>query len=93
MTIIDPVTGWFEVAELKDRPTAAEAQKLLDSVWIAQYLRLRQIGFDGGGEFKAEFRELCDNMGIAPKPSRAWNLQSNKCLETVSDLSTWRTRT
>ena len=37
MTMIDPVTGWFKVAELKDRPTTAEAQQLLDSVWIAQY--------------------------------------------------------
>ena len=26
MTMIDPVTGWFEVAALRNGPTAAEAQ-------------------------------------------------------------------
>ena len=62
--MIDPVTGWFEVAELKDRPTAAEAQRLLDSVWLARYPRPRQIGFDGGGEFKAEFAQFCRQEGI-----------------------------
>jgi len=31
MTMIDPATGWFEVAALRNGPTALEAQKLLDS--------------------------------------------------------------
>ena len=35
MTMIDPVTGWFEVARLRNGPTTLEAQRLLDSGWLA----------------------------------------------------------
>ena len=86
MTMIDPTTGWFEIATLRDGKTAAEAQRLFDSVWIARYPRPNEIGFDGGGEFKAEFRELCDNMGIKRKPSNAWNPQSNAIIERVHQV-------
>ena len=86
MTMIDPVTGWFEVAKLRNGPTALEAQRLLDSVWLARYPRPRQIGFDGGSEFKAEFKELCENMGLTQKPSGAWNPQSNAILERVHQV-------
>ena len=76
MTMIDPVTGWFEVARLRNGPTALEAQRLLDSVWLARYPRPQQIGFDGGGKFKAEFKELCENMGLTQKPSGAWKTRN-----------------
>ena len=36
VTVIDPSTGWVEVASLRDGPTAAEAQRNLDAVWSAQ---------------------------------------------------------
>ena len=86
MTMIDPVSGWFEIAILKDGPTAAEVQRLLDSQWLARYPRPAEIGFDGGSEFKAEFLELCENMGLKPKPSGAWNPQSNSSLERVHQV-------
>ena len=63
-----------------------EVQRILDSVWLARYPRPREIGFDGGSEFKAEFRELCDNMGLRKKPSGAWNPQSNSILERVHQV-------
>ena len=84
--MIDPVTGWFEVAALRNGPTAAEAQRLLDSTWLSRYPRPREIGFDGGGKFKAEFQDLCDNMGLKKKPSGAWNPQSNAILERVHQV-------
>ena len=86
MTMIDPTTGWFEIASLRDGKTALEAQRLLDSVWLARYPRPREIGFDGGGEFKAEFRELCDDMGLKRRPSNAWNPQSNAIIERVHQV-------
>lgn len=86
MTMIDPVTGWFEVAPLPGKKTAYEAQRILDSVWLARYPRPREIGYDGGGEFKAEFQELCKNMGMKRKPSSAWNPQSNAILERVHQV-------
>ena len=86
MTMIDPTTGWFELASLRNGPTALEAQRLLDSVWLARYPRPREIGFDGGSEFKAEFRELCINMGLKRKQSNSWNPQSNAILERVHQV-------
>ena len=84
--MVDPVTGWFELAHLKDSPNAAETQRLLDSVWLARYPRPKEIGFDGGSEFKAEFQELCENMGLKRKPSGAWNPQSNSVLERIHQV-------
>ena len=78
--MIYPVTGWFEVSRLRNGPTALEAQRLLDSVWLACYPRTQQIKFDGVVEFKAEFKELCEKMDLIQKPSGAWNLQSNAIL-------------
>jgi hypothetical protein len=86
MTMIDPTTGWFELATLRNGPTALEAQRLLDSIWLARYPRPREIGFDGGSEFKAEFRELCINMNLKRKPSNSWNPQSNAILERVHQV-------
>jgi len=86
LTMVDPVTGWFELARLKDSPNAAETQRLMDSVWLARYPRPKEIGFDGGSEFKAEFQELCENMGLKRKPSGAWNPQSNSVLERIHQV-------
>lgn len=86
MTMIDLATGWFEVAALKNGATTLEAQRLLDSVWLSQYPRPREIGFDGGGKFKAEFAKLCYNMGMKKKPSSAYNPQSNAVLERVHQV-------
>jgi len=86
MTMIDPVTSWCELAPLKNGPKATEAQRLFDSTWLARYPRPMEVGFDGGSEFKAEFLELCANMGIKTKPSGAWNPQSNSILERVHQV-------
>ena len=84
--MIDLVTGWFEIAALEDSPNAYEVQRLFDSYWLARYPRPREIGFDNGSEFKAEFKELCKNMGLKRKPSAAWNPQSNAILERVHQV-------
>ena len=73
MTMIDPAIGWFEVAALKKGPDALEAQRLLDSQWLACYPRPYEIGFNGGREFKPEFIDLCANMEIKTKPGGDWN--------------------
>ena len=66
MTMIDPATGWFEIAAVKD-PTSDATQKILDSMWLSRYPRPKEIGFDGGSEFKWLFLELCNNCGMKPK--------------------------
>ena len=37
--MIDPATGWFEVAILKHGANGFGAQRLLDSQWLAQFLQ------------------------------------------------------
>ena len=84
--MIDPVTGWFEVAALQDNPNANEIQRLFDSYWLARYPRPVEIGFDNGSEFKMEFQDLCKNMGLTKKTSLPWNPQSNSILERVHQV-------
>jgi hypothetical protein len=89
MTMVDPVTGRLELAPLYGAPTAFRAQQLLDNTWLARYPRYprpREIGFDNGGEFMAEFKYLSDNMGLKKKPSVAWNPQSNAILERINQV-------
>ena len=86
LTMIDPVTGWFEVAALQDNPNANEIQRLFDSHWLARYPRPVEIGFDNGSEFKMEFQDLCKNMGLTKKTSLPWNPQSNSILERVHQV-------
>ncbi len=76
MTMIDPATGWFEIAHIIN-PNTDEAQRALDSCWLARYPRPAEIGFDNGSEFKWLFKELCANMGIKTKISTKYNPQSN----------------
>ena len=74
MTMVDPVTGWFEQHQLYDEPNAFMCQQILDSVWLSRYPRPKEIGFDNGSEFKMEFQDLCNNnMGLKQCPSNAWN--------------------
>ena len=37
MTMIDPVSGWFEVAALQGPPSSEETQRLFDSYWLSRY--------------------------------------------------------
>ena len=84
--MVDPVTGWFKLAQLRDKLNAFVAVKRFDFQWLARYPRPREIGFDNGGEFMAEFRDLCDNMGLKRHPSSSWNPQSNAILERIHQV-------
>ena len=68
MTMVDPVTGWFELSRLKGKPDVFVCMKHVDSTWLARYPRPRAIGFDNGGEFMADFSDLCNNMGFKQRP-------------------------
>jgi hypothetical protein len=86
MTMVGPVTGWFECTQLYSPPTAYRCQEILDNVWLSQYPRPKEIGFDNGSEFKAVFIDLCVNMSLKRKPSNAWNPQSNAILERIHQV-------
>ena len=86
MTMVDPVTGWFEQRQLYSPPNAYVCQRILDSVWLSRYPRPKEIGFDNGSEFKMEFQDLCSNMELKKCPSNAWNPQSNDILERIHQV-------
>ena len=83
--MIDPATGWFEVAPIED-PTADTVHKAFDDVWLSRYPRPQFLGFDNGGEFKSVFTELCDNLDLKRKPSTNYNPQSNGVVERVHQV-------
>ena len=85
MTMIDPVTGWFEIARIKST-SSEEAQRIFDSMWLARYPRPHEIGFDNGTEFKKTFLELIANMGLKKKPTTSYNPQSNAIIERIHQV-------
>ena len=86
MTMVNPVTGWFEQAQLYGTPTASRYMQIFDNAWLARYPCPREIGFDNGGEFRAEFRELTINMGLKAKEKFSLNPQSNAILERIHQV-------
>ena len=73
LTMVDPVTGWFECCQWYGTPTVYRVQQILDTVGMAQYPQPKEIGMNNGSEFKKEFFKLCDNMGMKPKQGNSWN--------------------
>ena len=61
--------------------------------WLARYPRPKEIGFDNGGEFKAIFRELTENMGLKRKPTTDYNPQGNSIVERIHQVLGDRLRT
>jgi transposase InsO family protein len=84
LLIIDPVinTGWFEIVEATNN-SATSIQDLFHNSWLARYLRPQFTVFDNGGEFKREFKQMCDNYGIKAKPTTSHNPQANAIIERV----------
>jgi Integrase zinc binding domain len=82
LTMIDPATGWFEIAKANDK-SAASIQDLFHNTWLARYPRPQFIVFDNGGEFKREFKQMCNIYGIIAKPTTSHNPQANSIIERV----------
>jgi hypothetical protein len=56
---------------------------LFHNAWLAQYPRPQLIVFDNRGEFKREFKQMCNNYGIIAKPTTSHNLQANSIIERI----------
>jgi hypothetical protein len=79
--MIDPATGWFEIVGATNK-SATSIQDLFHITWLAHYPRPQFIVFDNGrmGEFKREFKQMCDNYGIKAKPTTSHNQhKTSKC--------------
>lgn len=85
LTMIDPATGWFEIAEVPkiDSKSCADA---FDDVWLSRYPRPQHIGYDNGSEFKKIFDDLISTYGLTKHNTTAENPQSNGIVERVHQV-------
>jgi transposase InsO family protein len=83
ITMIDPATGWFEIAEIPTKPADFIAN-LLEFHWLTRYPWPTKIRMDRGEEFKAEVQAaLKDEYGITVKRITTRNPQSNSIIERI----------
>ncbi len=81
LTMIDPATGWFEIAEVIEKRADIIAN-LLEFTWLTRYPWPTEIIMDRGSEFAAEVRETLKNeYGIHRKIITARNPQANSMIE------------
>ena len=82
LTAIDPATGWFEIVEIPDK-SSETVMDAFNNTWFSRYPRPRVVRYDNGSEFKALFKQMCDNYGLESKPTTSYNPQSNGIIERV----------
>jgi hypothetical protein len=71
LTMIDPVTGWFEIIKATNK-SATSTQDLFHNTWLARYPRPQFIVFENGSMsgFKREFKQMCDITIMALQPNQ-----------------------
>ena len=70
VTVIDPVTGWFEITQY-DNKILISIANLVETKWLTIYPRPMEITYDQGSEFIGnEFRKLLIEIwyGITGNP-------------------------
>jgi hypothetical protein len=83
LTMIDPVTGWFEMEQISNK-TAAEAEDICETTWFTRCSLPQRITLDRGTEFMAEFAKMVKNdCGLKLKPVTTRNPQANAIIERV----------
>lgn len=86
MTMIDPASSWFEIAEI-DNKDAETVALTFDREWLCRYPRPERVISDRGSEFiAAEFSELLTSYGIKRKLITAKNPQANSIVERVHQV-------
>ena len=81
--MINPTTGWFEMAQILNR-TAAEIADITHKTWFTRYPLPQQIVIDRGTKFMAEFSKMCQNIyGLKRKPITTRNPQSNAIIKRI----------
>ena len=100
MTMIDPATGWFEIAEvpafdiedvkrgnheLIDK-TSARISQVFNQIWLSRYPRPRKVVFDNGSEFKKDFLTLLKDFDVKATLTTVENPQANSPVERVHQV-------
>ena len=87
MTMIDPVTGWFEMMSYDDA-TPETIMNLLEIAWLSRYPRPAAIIADRGGEFTGQFfrESLRNEYGIDLRLITTANPQANAVVERIHQV-------
>ena len=85
LTIIDLATRWIEIVRVHDK-SAENIALLFDRVWLCRYPRPQKVIHDQGTEFKSEFSELLDSLGIEEVTTTIKNPRANAILERTHDV-------
>ena len=87
VTMIDPASGWFEIAEYKDKESNTIAN-LIEQTWLSRYPWPEKCIYDRGSEFiGSEFQELLkEEYNIKTKPITVKNPQANSILERIHQV-------
>jgi hypothetical protein len=73
----DPETGWFEIAEIRDKSSEGAA-KMLEFKCFCKYPRPKWCIHDNGNEFLGkEFQQLLKSYGIISVAKTVKNPQAN----------------
>ena len=83
ITMIDPVTGWFEVAPVQYKRSDHIAN-LVEQYWLTRYPLPQKLIVDRGTEFLAEFSDMMVNdYNVKKRPISTRNPQANAIIERV----------
>ena len=75
--MIDPATGWFDMAQIPNKTTAYIAD-ITKKTWFTRCPLPQIVVFDCGTKFIAEFGNMCQNgYGLKRKPIPTRNTHSN----------------
>jgi transposase InsO family protein len=86
LTMIDPATGWFEIAEIPTK-RADDVANILEEVWLTRYPWPTEIVLDRGKEFCAEVSAMLKNdYGITKKLITTRNPQANAIVERIHQV-------
>jgi hypothetical protein len=81
LTMIDPATNWFEVAQIHDK-TSAEVANELEINWLNRYPLPTEITMDKGREFLGDILPMLEtDYNIKRKVITTRNPQSNSIVE------------
>ena len=86
MTMIDPATGWFEIAEVPSRQ-ADDISNILELTWLTRYPWPTEVIMDRGREFAKEVREMImGECGCVRKLITTRNPQANAMVERIHQV-------
>jgi nitric oxide synthase oxygenase domain/subunit len=60
------MTGWFKVIAIPDQK-AHTVMEAFNNTRLIRYPQPQYIGYDNGSEFKAQFKQMCNNYGMKEK--------------------------